>query len=186
MVLYIHGFASCGEGNKSRTLKKHLKDVMAPNLPIRPKEAVKYLDEIIANNDIDMLVGSSLGGFYATYLGQKHNKRGVLINPSVRPYNTLKKSLGINRRFCDGAEFEWKEEYLKELLNLDVKNLRKNLFLVLLQTGDEVLDYREALKKFSNQRCVVEYGGNHRFENIEDYICMIKNFRGIDGGNRAF
>jgi predicted esterase YcpF (UPF0227 family) len=177
MILYIHGFASCGWGNKSKALRDYFQEVLAPDLPPRPKEALKLLEDIIKNRPVDLLVGSSLGGFYATYLGQKYALKGVLINPSVRPYETLKAYIGQNERFCDGRQFEWKEEYIKELLELDTHNLRKNLFLVLLQTGDEVLDYRVALKKYENQRRVVEYGGNHRFENIEDYLCMIKNFR---------
>ena len=177
MILYIHGFASCGWGNKSRALQEFFGDVIAPDLPPRPKEAIKQLEAILQAESVDLLVGSSLGGYYATYLAQKYVKKAVLINPSTRPYETLKPYVGVNERFCDGAKFEWREEYIKELLDLDTHNLRKNLFLVLLQTGDEVLDYRIALKKYENQRRVVEYGGNHRFENIEDYLCMIKNFR---------
>lgn len=177
MILYIHGFASCGQGNKSRLLQEFFGDVIAPDLPSAPHKAVQHLEKILTQNSIDLLVGSSLGGYYATYLAQKYGIKGVLLNPSTRPYHTLKPYIGINKRFCDGEEFEWKEEYLQELFAYDTTNLRKNLLLVLLQSGDEVLDYREAFEKYSNQRRVVEYGGNHRFENLQDYLCMIKNFR---------
>jgi len=186
MILYIHGFASCGWGNKSRALQEYFGDVFAPDLPVRPKEAMKLLESIINEEHIDLLVGSSLGGYYATYLGQKYAKKAVLINPSTRPYETLKPYVGENERWCDGAKFEWKEEYLRELFDFDTSNLRKHLFLLLLQTDDEVLDYKVELQKYANQRRIVEYGGNHRFENIEDYLCMIDNFKEEHGGHRAF
>ena len=185
MILYIHGFKSCGQGNKAKALQRYFGDVIAPDLPFSPAEAIKELERIVKTEPIDLLVGSSLGGYYATYLAQKYDTKAVLINPSTRPYHTLKPYIGPQRRFCDDLEFEWKEEYIKELLQYDTTNLKKRLFLVLLQTGDEVLDYREALKKYKNQRCVVEYGGNHRFENIEDYLCMIENFKESDGSHRA-
>ncbi len=186
MILYIHGFKSCGKGNKSEALRRYFGDVVAPDLPFSPTKAIHFLDELITKEAIDLLVGSSLGGYYATYLAQKHGIKAVLINPSVHPYDTLRSYVGEQERFCDGERFVWKEEYLHDLLRYDTKNLRRGLFLVLLQTGDEVLDYRVALKKYANQRCIVEYGGNHRFENIEDYLCMVKNFRESDGGHRTF
>ena len=183
MILYIHGFQSCGWGNKSRALQEFFGDVVAPDLPPSPLQAIKELEKLLKSEPIDLMVGSSLGGYYATYLAQKFSIKAVLINPSTRPYETLKPYIGECERFCDGAKFEWKKEYIQELLKLDTTNLKKGLFLVLLQTEDEILDYRIALKKFYNQRCIVEYGGNHRFENITDYLCMIKNFRGSDGGH---
>ncbi|NPA03726.1 MAG: hypothetical protein GXO61_02585 [Epsilonproteobacteria bacterium] len=185
MILYIHGFKSCGEGNKSQALRKFFSDLLSPNLPFSPAQAIKELEKIIQTNSIDLLIGSSLGGYYATYLAQKFNIKAVLINPSTRPYHTLKPYIGIQSRFCDGVKFEWKERYLEELLRFDTTNLKRNLFLVLLQTGDEVLDYKIALRKYKNQRRIVEYGGNHRFENIEDYLCLIKNFREKNGSNRT-
>jgi len=186
MVLYIHGFKSCGAGNKSKALKTVFDDLLAPNLPFSPLHAIKELERLILEKGVDLLIGSSLGGYYATYLAQKFGIKAVLINPSTRPYHTLKPYLGVQSRFCDGVKFEWKEQYLQELLKFDTTNLKRNLFLVLLQTQDEVLDYRIALKKYKNQRRVVEYGGNHRFENIQDYLCMIKNFREKNGNSRTF
>ncbi len=181
MILYIHGFKSCGRGQKSTLLQEHFGDVVAPDLAISPRQALRELEKVIEAKSIDLLVGSSLGGYYATYLAHKYGIKAVLINPSTRPYHTLKPYVGEQERFCDGKKFIWRPEYLQELLSFDTKNLRKNLFLVLLHTGDEVLDYAEALKKYSNQRRIVEYGGNHRFENLDDYLCIIKNFREADG-----
>ena len=179
MILYIHGFGSCGEGNKSKILKEHFKsDVISPDLPFSPKVAVNFLENIIKNSKIDLLVGSSLGGYYAIYLSEKYQKKAVLINPSLKPYITLMPYIGKNRRFCDDFEFVWKKSYIKELLEFSIKDLTLKNYLVLLQSRDEVLDFREALNIFMGAKVVVEYGGNHRFENLEDYLSMIENFRG--------
>ncbi|MRI83635.1 MAG: hypothetical protein C6I00_04365 [Nitratiruptor sp.] len=182
MILYIHGFASCGRGKKSQALKDYFGSIEAPDLPVEPRKAIDRLEELIATGGIDLLVGSSLGGYYATYLAWRHGIRAVLINPSTRPYETLARYVGWQRRFCDGAPFYWSQEFIDQLPLFQVPALPSGLFLVLLQTGDEVLDYRIALEYYQNQRRVVEYGGNHRFENIEDYLFMIDRFRGGSHG----
>ena len=107
MILYIHGFASCGTGKKSDSLKNYFGQdcVIAPNLPFSPKLAIKFLSNIIKNSPIDLLVGSSLGGYYAIYLAQEFNKKAVLINPSLKPHHTLLPHIGKIKRFCDGYEF---------------------------------------------------------------------------------
>jgi len=174
-IIYIHGFKSCGEGKKSKALKRFFNNVISPDLPFSPKEAVNYLEKLIDKNTL--LIGSSLGGYYSIYLAEKHNLKAVLINPSLKPYKTLKNYVGVQYRYCDNKKFKWKKKYLKELKQLKAspKNAK---YLLLLQTGDEILNYKHALKRFKNKKAkiIVEYGGNHRFEHIEDYLCMIKNF----------
>lgn len=175
MTLYIHGFGGCGEGLKSTALDKYFSDVISPDLPISPKEAIAFLEKRITPGTL--LVGSSLGGFYTTYLATKHNLKAVLINPSTLPFHTLYSYVGTNKRHCDGSEFEVTKEHIEELKTFDVKKPGGNL-LVLLQSADEVLDYRIAVEKYKEHRIILEYGGNHRFENIEDYFSMIERFRG--------
>ena len=174
MILYIHGFASCGWGVKSKTLNKYFK-VLAPDLEISPKKALKQLEIIIQNNPIKALVGASLGGFYARYLAEKYNLKAILINPALLPIDTLYKYIGKNKRWCDNQEFIITKEDIEELKLFETDTLNSK-YLVLLQSGDEVLDYKIALNKFKSKRVIVEYGGNHRFENIDDYISMIQNF----------
>ncbi len=176
-IIYIHGFKSCGIGEKSKTIKNYFDiPTLTPNLPFSPIKAVRFLETLITGETV--LIGSSLGGFYAIYLAEKYNLKAVLINPSLKPYKTLKNYVGLQYRYCDNKPFKWKKKYLKELKSLktDYKNGK---YLILLQSGDEVLNYKKTLKKFKNlpnAKVIVEYGGNHRFENIEDYLCMIENF----------
>lgn len=175
-LIYIHGFGSCGKGNKYKILKKLNIHILAPNLPTSPKDTINLLDAIIKPGDI--LIGSSLGGYYAIYLAEKYFLKAILINPSLKPYKTLKNYTGLQFRFCDKKPFYWKKEYLNELREFKTKPKRAK-YLVLLQSKDEILNYKKTLKKFknkSNAKVILEYGGNHRFENLDDYLSLINNF----------
>lgn len=177
-VLYLHGFASCGEGHKSTTLKAYFGSdaVNAPDLPSSPLEAITVLETLLHHQTDTLLIGSSLGGFYATYLAEKYGFKAVLVNPSTKPWETLSSYVGSQKRFCDDELFEFKESYLEEMKSLGIAPL-KGKYLVLLQSGDEVLDYTKAQSLYNAHRVIVEMGGNHRFENIDDYLSMIENFK---------
>ena len=95
-ILYLHGFASCGEGNKSSELKKCFgtDNVIAPDLPPSPLDAIQIIEEILRSSHFDVLIGSSLGGFYATCLAEKYRMKAILLNPSTQPWETLSSQLG--------------------------------------------------------------------------------------------
>ena len=176
-ILYLHGFASCGEGNKSSELKKHFgeENVLSPDLSPSPFDTITMIEGLLKSENIDLIIGSSLGGFYATYLAEKYQMRAVLLNPSTQPWKTLTSYVGWQKRFCDEEIFEFKTVYLEQLKTLDVIPERGK-YLVLLQSEDEVLDYTKAQSLYNKHKVIVEYGGNHRFENIHDYMSMIENF----------
>jgi predicted esterase YcpF (UPF0227 family) len=186
MILYIHGFGSCGEGNKAVSLKRYFgnEQILSPDLPPSPLLAISFLEVLLRENDIDLLVGSSLGGYYATYLAERYRKKAVLLNPSTVPYRTLQPYIGIQKRFCDQKPFLFKARYLDDLYTLQTRPVREE-YLVLLQSEDEVLDYTKAQIFYSKHRVIVEHGGNHRFENIDDYLCMIAQFRNADTALRS-
>ena len=178
-VLYIHGFASCGQGNKSRLLSQHYGDdwVSSPDLPVAPADAIHLLQDIIEQKRIDLLVGASLGGYYAEYLNGKFAIPTVLINPSTRPFDTLAAYLGSNTNWCSGEQFAWPPEYLQQLQQMYRHEVPLDeRYLVLLQTADDVLDYELAARRYEQQQVIVERGGNHRFENLGDYLEIIDNF----------
>ena len=176
-ILYLHGFASCGEGNKSSELKSCFgaDNVIAPDLPPSPLDAIDMIEEILSATRFDVLTGSSLGGFYATYLAEKYRMKAILLNPSTEPWETLSSQVGWQKRFCDEVVFEFKTVYLEQLKTLEV-TAERGKYLVLLQSGDEVLDYTKAQSLYNTHKIIVEYGGNHRFENIEEYLSMIEKF----------
>ena len=180
MILFIHGFASCGLGQKSRLLIAHYgsERVLTPDLPFAPAQAAAALQRLVDEHPIQLLVGSSLGGYYATWLNREHNIPAVLINPAVRPWELLEGHLGPQRRWCDGVPFEFTPEHAAQLQALYRPQLRPDeRYLVLLQSGDEVLDYRAAATYYGDHDCLIEAGGNHRFENLADYLPAIDTFR---------
>jgi len=177
-ILYLHGFASCGEGNKSTALKAHFGDntIDAPDLKPSPLETIAMLESLLKTSEYTLIIGSSLGGFYATYLAEKYKIKAVLLNPSTQPWETLASYVGWQKRFCDDKMFEFKSTYIEELKNLLTIPLRGD-YLLLLQSEDEVLDYTKAQSLYNKHKVIVEYGGNHRFENIDAYMSMIEKFK---------
>ncbi len=176
-ILYLHGFASCGEGNKSLLLKSYFgtENVIAPDLPPSPIDALELIEAILGSTNIDCLVGSSLGGYYATILAEKYRMKAILLNPSTRPWETLADYTGWQKRFCDEEVFEFKPVYLEQLKMLQTAP-DKGRYLLLLQSGDEVLDYAKAQSLYKKHKVIVEYGGNHRFENLDEYLSMVEKF----------
>ncbi len=176
-ILYLHGFASCGEGNKSLLLKSYFgaEHVIAPDLPPSPLDAITLIEEILGSTKIDTLIGSSLGGYYATMMAEKYRMKAILLNPSTRPWETLAAYTGWQKRFCDEEVFEFKPVYLEQLKTLQTAP-DKGRYLVLLQSGDEVLDYAKAQSFYNRHKVIVESGGNHRFENLDEYLSMVEKF----------
>lgn len=183
MIIYIHGFGSSGISSKATILKENLKefdDLIAPSLSYVPNLAIDTLNQIIFSykkyEDV-YLVGTSLGGYYATYLSEYFNIPAVLINPAVNPTKTLRKLTllgGVNH--YDKSRFTWSLDYLEQLKQFDIKNVSYKNYMLLLQKGDKVLDYKEAVEKFRDSKIIIEDGGTHRFENIENHIESMIDF----------
>lgn len=184
MILFIHGFASCGLGRKSRLLIARFgkAKVLTPNLPHAPRAAADLLEQLLATHPVDLLVGSSLGGYYATWLQDRHDLPAVLINPAVRPWQLLDGHVGSQTRWCDSAPFEFTEAHVDELRTLYIPQPPTgDRTLVLLQRGDETLDYRDAADYYRDNEVVIEDGGNHRFDNLADHLDTIGAMRATAG-----
>jgi hypothetical protein len=184
MVIYIHGFGGSGEGNKAEHFRKYFKtideDFIAPSLSYVPDLAIKTLEELIESYHEDVkLIGSSLGGFYTIYLAHKYNLQAVLINPSIFPYKTLSTMLGHAPNFYDESHYIWNLKHIEMLQNYEVKTPNESNFLLLLQKGDKLLDYKEAIEKFQDAKIVTEDGGSHSFDGIEKHFEYIRTFFAI-------
>jgi predicted esterase YcpF (UPF0227 family) len=184
MVIYIHGFGSSGKGGKALEFRAYFKSqnisCIAPSLSYVPELAIDTLEQLVESYDEEVtLIGSSLGGFYSIYLAEKYGLKAVLINPAVDSSKTLKRVLAFGDRqknYYDNSFFNWTPEHVDMLLRYRVNEVKNGEYLLLLQTGDEVLDYKEALKKLPNAKTVVEEGGTHPFEGIERHFETIKEF----------
>jgi len=188
-LLYLHGFNSSHTSHKSQILQAHLsarglsEQFLAPDLPHRPAQAIALLEKRLAQiQSKPTLIGSSLGGYYATYLAERHQLNAVLVNPAVAPYRLLAPALGPQQNFYTGETYELTAQHLAELEALEVPNLHPERYFLLLQTGDEILDYRDAMTRYAGAKQTVIPGGDHGFQHFEDYLNEILAFAGIDSG----
>ncbi len=181
ITIYIHGFSGSGQGSKAKLFREYFKNknisFIAPSLSYVPELAITTLEEIIEsyNGEVN-LIGSSMGGFYAIYLGNKYNLNTVLLNPSIYPYKTLSNTSNATPNFYDNSSFEWNSSHLDMLKKYEVKNLKKENFMLLVQKGDELLDYKEAVNKMEGSRMLIEENGNHSFEGVEKHFKEIEFF----------
>ena len=183
MIIYIHGFGSSGQGGKAIQLREYFKSInapfIAPSLSYVPELAVATLEELVNSYEKVTLIGSSLGGYYALYLAEKYGVKAVLINPAIESGKTLKRAVdlkGMAKNYYDDSSFSWNESHLEMLKKYTVNNVKHGEYLLLLQKGDDVLDYKEAVAKIPTATMVIEEGGTHPFEGIERYFEKIRDF----------
>ena len=176
MLIYIHGFNSSPASAKARLLQERMEalscgtDFLAPALPHSPAQAAAMLDALAALNPGAALVGSSLGGYYATYLAEKHRLKAVLLNPAVRPYELLKDQLGPQQNLYTGERYEFTARHVDELRALEVTTITRERYLLIAATADEVLDYRTAVARYAGCRQIVIDGGDHGLSRFADYL----------------
>jgi len=172
-VIYFHGFASVGDSEKSRALRARFGDdyVKSPDLPICPQQILKQADQLIrsCSHHPIVLVGTSLGGFWANYLAHKYDAPCVLVNPCVSPSASLRKYLGREvRNYRTGELLSINERDLEVYADLeqDVPEIYNgysvNLFVA---RDDEVLNYKDMLNYYEYTRdLVITDTGGHRYE----------------------
>ncbi|MBI2294566.1 MAG: esterase, partial [Betaproteobacteria bacterium] len=184
MLIYLHGFNSSPASSKASLLRQKLESMgrgaefAAPALPHRPSAAIELLKAEVARHPGAALVGSSLGGFYASWLSEKHALRAVLVNPAVRPHELLRSLLGVQQNLHTGERYEFTAEHLEEIAALEVARVTPERYLLMVRTGDELLDYREAVAKYRGCRQLVLEGGDHAFSDFEKYLDVVLEFCG--------
>ncbi|MUJ38503.1 esterase YqiA [Aliivibrio fischeri] len=186
LLLYIHGFNSSPLSHKAQVMAEYCKvhrpdiKVIVPRLPSYPSQAAEFLVQLVEEyKDTHQigLVGSSLGGYLSTWLNHQYGFKAALVNPAVKPYELLADYLGKQVNPYTQEEYFLEEKHMEELLALQVETLHSVDDLWLLQQeGDEVLDYRQAVDKYSACKQTIEEGGDHSFVNFERYPGQIIQF----------
>jgi hypothetical protein len=187
MIVYLHGFCSSPQSSKAQRLKAHMAALglgrlfWCEQLPPSPRQAVALAERQIAASATPVtVVGSSLGGYYATHLAEKHRLKAVPVNPAVVAHLSLAEFVGPQTNLYTGEVFEFRPEYIDELRAIEVPRIaRPQDFLLLAETGDEVLDYRQAVAKYAGCRQVVLEGGDHSFTRWPDYLDEVLRFAGL-------
>ncbi len=185
MLLYVHGFNSSSTSVKARVMQEALlrlnrgHEFLAPDLPHLPSLAMQKLEQEIAKHGARQIamIGSSLGGHYATWLAEKLGMRAVLVNPAVNPHLLLAPCLGLQKNLHTGEQYRFTQQHLSELEQFNVSVItRPERYLLLVQTGDELLDYRQAVEKYRGARQVVIESGDHGFRDFSDCVPIILKF----------
>ncbi len=198
VIIYLHGFLSSPQAAKARLLADYLAaqqsaphsylpslcvaSLCVPSLPEEPARALAAAEAALlelqaAGNTPIGLIGSSMGGFYATVLAQRYGLRAVLINPSVQPQHRIEQFFGELTNPYSGRCFTLNAGHAAELAAMAPTAIeRPEDFWLLVQSGDEVLDYREAVQFYTDCRQTVEQGGDHQFQGFERYLPQVVEF----------
>jgi len=100
----------------------------------------------------------------------------VLINPAIHPHRDLRTFLGVQQNLHTGEKYELTEAHLAQWARLFVPTVTPSRYLLLVETGDELLDYREAVGKYAGAKQVVGQGGDHTLQSFPDHIPLILEF----------
>jgi len=185
MLIYVHGFNSSPASTKARQLGARLESIgrrsefSCPALPDRPTEAIAVLERELHGRTLDAitLVGSSLGGYYSTWLAEKYGVRAVLLNPAINPHEGLQAYLGPQKNLYTGESYVLTRTHLDEMAALTVPRPTKlSRYYLMVTTGDEVLDYREAVAKYKGAKQLVVEGSDHGFADFERYLDSVLSF----------
>lgn len=188
-LLYLHGFRSSPQSQKARTMhqvmaQQHPEVVWwCPQLPPSPKAAMALLINGIADwpRESMAVMGSSLGGFYATHLAALLSCRAVLLNPAVNPARDLAHYIGEQTSWHDAQErFFFRPEFVQELRDLtSTALLHPDRTLAIIAKGDEVLDWREMHARYPGARIRLLEGGDHALSDFEAHLPDILAFLGL-------
>ncbi|MEZ5658785.1 MAG: YqiA/YcfP family alpha/beta fold hydrolase [Burkholderiaceae bacterium] len=185
MIVYLHGFRSSPQSFKARMLAERMAlaglhdKFVCPQLPVSPSAAITHIREISPMTPSVTLVGSSLGGYYATYLAERFGTRAVLLNPAIHPARDLAPSVGELRTYHDDQPMRFEPQYLDELAALEVSPLTHHeRYLLVAAKGDELIDWRDMAARYAPARMLIHEGGDHALSDFDFYIDAVLRFAG--------
>ena len=186
LVIYIHGFLSSPLSLKAQQTNEFCQQQIpsvqfsCPALSAYPHQAISVLGNLVEQN-VDKrigLIGSSLGGYYATYLSEKYQLPAVVVNPAVKPYQLMTSYLDQDlKNYHTDEVSRLNNSHVQQLRDLEVDSLQyPHNFWLLAQTGDETLNYKHAVKRYQACKMTIEEGGDHSFQNFERWLPDIFSF----------
>ena len=191
LIVYLHGFRSSPFSMKAKMTHRAILDLKGegvdvewycPQLPPSPKETMAMVVMHIKSQDYERLsiIGSSLGGYYATYLAELFSAQATLLNPAIEPARDLESYIGELKAWHSDEAFHFKPEYIQELNDLYVKNITKpNRYYLIAAKGDEVLDWQEMVAKYPGAQQLVLEGGDHAISNYLELLPTVLAFHDL-------
>ena len=189
MILYLHGFRSSPQSFKAHLIGERLSalgradEYCCPQLPALPRAAMSLAMQTMRSFPMQelTLIGSSLGGYYATWLAEQSGCRAVLLNPAVHASRDLLAAVGTSTDYHSGLPFEFKREYIDELVAIAVSRItRPERYFLIAATGDEVLDWQEMVQHYPGAQQRIIQGSNHALSDFEQYLEEVLAFSGIE------
>lgn len=189
MMLYLHGFRSSPQSAKASLLAQRMqalgraKDYHCPQLPASPAAAIRLALEYASACPPAQLsvVGSSLGGLYATWLAEHLGCRAVLLNPVTKPLRDLESYVGISTQYHSAEPFEFRREYLDQFKELMVTGITlPQRYFLIAASGDEVLDWRDMVAHYAGAQQLLLQGSDHAVSEFADYADAVLRFCGMD------
>jgi len=186
-LLYLHGFRSSPQSTKARRMAawvaEHRPEIEwhCPQLPASPREAISQQLALVRDwpAATSAVIGSSLGGFYATALAERLGWRAVLLNPAVDPARDLAKYIGENKAWHSDEQFFFRAEYVDELRALTLERLtRPERYFAVIAKGDEVLDWREMSARYAGCRIKLLEGSDHALRDFDEHLPEVVAFLG--------
>lgn len=190
-LLYLHGFRSSPRSAKARLVQQGMATrhrgvtLWTPQLPPSPREAMALVMQGIADwpRERMAVIGSSLGGFYATWVAEQTGCRAALLNPAVEPARDLAKYIGEQTSWHDPEDhFFFRPEFIDELRALHCPSLtRPERYYALIAKGDEVLDWREMTGRYPGVHLRLLEGSDHALSEFADYLDEVLAFLDLPG-----
>ncbi|MEN5159947.1 YqiA/YcfP family alpha/beta fold hydrolase [Achromobacter spanius] len=190
MILYLHGFRSSPDSFKARMMagamaERGLIEAWAcPQLPASPREAIDLamgmardrLANAASPRELTV-IGSSLGGFYATWIAEQLGCKAVLLNPAVNAARDLATQVGEHHMYHSGAPFVFLPEYVAELAAIHAPRVTQpDRYFLVAATGDEVLDWREMRDRYAGCRQRIVQGSDHGLSDFADWMPEVLEF----------
>jgi uncharacterized protein len=187
-LLYLHGFRSSPQSTKARIMaawvQQHRPDVVwqCPQLPPSPLGAMQLLGAQMAGWPAlhTAVIGSSLGGFYATALAERFGCRAVLLNPAIDPARDLATHIGETTTWHGDEPFYFRAEFIDELRAIAPGQLtRLDRYFAVIAKGDEVLNWIEMSQRYRGCKVKLLEGGDHALSDFEDHLPDVVGFLGL-------
>ena len=188
LFVYLHGFKSSPLSTKAQLTKAAIEERIqagesiawhCPQLPPSPRQAIQMVKEHIERQTFSTLsfMGSSLGGYYATYLGELFESKVSLLNPAIEPARDLEKYIGEQKSWHQDEVFHFLPEYIDELQEIYVEKITQaDRYFLLAAKGDEVLDWREMVAKYPDAHQLILEGGDHAISDYPNHLNQLMEF----------
>ena len=188
LFVYLHGFKSSPLSTKAQLTKAAIEERIqagesiawhCPQLPPSPRQAIQMVKEHIERQTFSTLsfMGSSLGGYYATYLGELFESKVSLLNPAIEPARDLEKYIGEQKSWHQDEVFHFLPEYIDELQEIYVEKITQaERYFLLAAKGDEVLDWREMVAKYPDAHQLILEGGDHAISDYPNHLDQLMEF----------